>query len=202
MTGEGEHGGLAEPPESFSVQVVPACHRSVPSPRSKHITVRRCSLVRLCVTNTRLPQTTGVELPGPGKDMHQRTFWFVLQRRGSRFSEQMPFPSGPRQAGQFAPTALIVGAAPEGPRAGNGEWLCRCAFVTAVCLTNCRESNRKCRSDSSTLSSEPVQYSYFSSLNHFPTSAFGDARPQPAPQPRNQVLLVFERQGARNTPRR
>ena len=57
------------------------------------------------------PQTIGVEFPGAGSGTLQRTFWFVLQCNGRFVSWQTPLPSGPRQAGQFAPNALVAAAA-------------------------------------------------------------------------------------------
>ena len=50
-------------------------------------------------TKIRLPHTTGVEFPRSGKGVRQRTFWFVLQYKGSLRSREIPEPSGPRQAG-------------------------------------------------------------------------------------------------------
>jgi hypothetical protein len=58
--------------------------------------------------NTRSPHTTAVELQRSGKGVRQRTFSFVLQRRGRSFSLEIPFPSGPRQPGQGLAKAVPV----------------------------------------------------------------------------------------------
>jgi hypothetical protein len=43
----------------------------------------------------------GEELQGPGSWTHHRTFSVASHLTGRFFSEDTPFPSGPRQPGQF-----------------------------------------------------------------------------------------------------
>jgi hypothetical protein len=64
-----------------------------------------------CVMKTRFPQMIGVELPRSGSATRQRTFSFVLQRKGNLVSRQIPLPSAPRHAGQFSASAANVEAA-------------------------------------------------------------------------------------------
>jgi hypothetical protein len=54
---------------------------------------------------TRSPQTMGLELPGPGRGAFQRTFSIVFHLRGTFVSGECPWPSVPRQAGQFSAKA-------------------------------------------------------------------------------------------------
>ena len=67
--------------------------------------VRRCSFSTAWVIKTRLSQTMGVELPRSGSGMRQRTFWFVPHRSGRSWAGAIPFPEGPRHAGQLAANA-------------------------------------------------------------------------------------------------
>src|SRR5205823_5783723 len=105
VTGEAEHWGLVSWEGSFSAKTTPDCQSCFPVERSKQIRVRRLSFSMACVTNTRFPQITGVELPRSGSGTRQRTFWLVSQCKGSDVSEEIPWPVGPRQPGQFAPAA-------------------------------------------------------------------------------------------------
>src|SRR5688572_7690848 len=105
VTGEGVHGGLSSCDGSFSVHVTPDSQSSLPSRRSKHITLRRVPPFVAWVMKTRSPQTIGVELPRSGNGTRQATFSFVLQRSGRFFSLATPLPPGPRKPGQFAAQA-------------------------------------------------------------------------------------------------
>src|SRR5436189_6426889 len=104
VTGEAEHRGFASCVGSFSLYVRPDCQSSLPLARSKHITVRRFSSSTAWVMKTRLPQTIGVELPRSGRGVFQRMFFESLHSLGRSFLDETPFASGPRQAGQFAPS--------------------------------------------------------------------------------------------------
>src|SRR5207248_7313134 len=54
------------------------------------------------VTNTRLPQTTGVETPIPRSGACHATFCVSLQVTGRFFSGEIPASPGPRHAGQLS----------------------------------------------------------------------------------------------------
>src|SRR5262245_46914027 len=100
VTADGVHGGLSGGDCSPSVQVGPACQSNAPVRRFRHITVRRLSMawvMKICSF-----QTIGVELPRSGRATRQRTFSFVLQRKGRCVSRQIPLPSAPRHAGQLS----------------------------------------------------------------------------------------------------
>src|SRR5438477_11452733 len=101
--------------------MVSRCQRSLPSARPKQSRDRRYAdagppgrgggqsfFSEAWVTNTRSPQTTGVEFPSSGRFTFQRTFSVLLQWRGKPFSGECPCPSGPRQAGQSAAATGIV----------------------------------------------------------------------------------------------
>src|SRR5262245_54594380 len=103
VTGDGVHGGLSGGVCSGPFQVGPACQSNAPVRRFRHITVRRFStawVMKICSS-----QTIGVELPRSGRATRQRTFSFVLQRKGGFVSRQMPLPSAPRHAGQLSASA-------------------------------------------------------------------------------------------------
>src|SRR5262245_14308965 len=104
VTGDGVHEGLSGGACSGPVQVGPVCQSNSPLRRFKHITVRRFSMV--CVMKIRSFQTIGVELPRSGSATRQRTFSFVLQRKGRFASRQIPLPSAPRHAGQLPASAV------------------------------------------------------------------------------------------------
>src|SRR5262245_27840431 len=109
VIGDGVHGGLSGGVRSGSVQVGPACQSNAPVRRLKHITVRRVSTVwvmKICSF-----QTIGVELPRSGSATRQRTFSFVLQRKGRFVSRQIPLPSAPRHAGQLSASPARLEAA-------------------------------------------------------------------------------------------
>src|SRR5262245_45716828 len=103
VTGEGVHEGLSGGVCSGAVQVGPACQSNAPVRRFRHITVRRFWMA--WVMKIRSLQTIGVELPRSGSATRQRTFSFVLQRKGRFVSRQIPLPSAPRHAGQLSASA-------------------------------------------------------------------------------------------------
>src|SRR5262249_55474735 len=57
------------------------------------------------VTNTRSPQTTGVELPASGRGAFHRTFSLGDHFSGRSRSAEWPCPSGPRHPGQLSAKA-------------------------------------------------------------------------------------------------
>src|SRR6266566_5681005 len=99
VTGEPEQYGFDGCVGSFSFVVTPCSQSNSPLARLRHLTIRRSPTA--CVTNTRSPQTIGVELPGSGREIRHLTFSLVLHFTGRSFSSVMPVPSGPRHAGQF-----------------------------------------------------------------------------------------------------
>src|SRR5262245_59806188 len=103
VTGDGVHAGLSGGACSGPVQVGPACQSNAPVRRFRHITVRRFSMA--WVMKTCSFQTIGVELPRSGSATRQRTFSFVLQRKGRFVLRQIPLPSAPRHAGQLSASA-------------------------------------------------------------------------------------------------
>jgi len=54
------------------------------------------------VTNMRFSQATGEECAKPGTGDFLRTFLVMSHRSGIPFSEEIPNPPGPLQAGQFS----------------------------------------------------------------------------------------------------
>src|SRR5215510_2752161 len=108
VAGEAEQSGFASWVTSFSLYARPVCQSSLPSARSKLITVRRFSSSTAWVINTRSPQTIGVELPRLGNGVFHRIFFELFHSLGRFFSDATPFASGPRQAGQLAPSAVAA----------------------------------------------------------------------------------------------
>ena len=103
VTGDAEQNGFVPCVGSFSFVVTPASQSCLPSARFRHRSVRR--LATGWVRKMRSPQTMGVELPGSGSGMRQRTFSVLLQFKGRFFSVEMPSAFAPRQAGQLAAQA-------------------------------------------------------------------------------------------------
>src|SRR6185503_7857187 len=126
VTGEAEHCGLVEWVGSLSSGVTPPCQRVLPSVRSKQSNARRLSFFVACVTKTRFPQMMGVEFPLSGRGTRQRTFVFVSQRSGRFFSDVIPEPSGPRQAGQLAAGACKANESDRSAREENEAVFMEC----------------------------------------------------------------------------
>src|SRR5947209_16044620 len=89
-------------------------HRILPSAALRHSS-RRSSGAADC-TKTRSPQTTGDELPAPGRAVFQSTFFWV-HSTGTSLSSAAPVPLGPRKRGQLeAEAAAAQHAAAHRPR--------------------------------------------------------------------------------------
>jgi hypothetical protein len=84
--------------------------RTLPLLRSRQRTRHWVALSVAVVTKMRLPQTTGEDQPAPGMDVFQTTFDVALQCSGSFFSEEIPWPVGPRKRGQFSADSEKVNA--------------------------------------------------------------------------------------------
>src|SRR4030095_5803959 len=130
VTGDGVHAGLSKGVCSGPVQVGPACQSNSPVRRPRHITVRRFSMA--CVMKIRSFQTIGVELPRSGSATRQRTFSFVLQRKGRFVSRQIPLPSAPRHAGQLPASAAELRSETDTMAAGYVLSIGRYVRVRAV----------------------------------------------------------------------
>ena len=103
VTGEAEPYGLVLCVRSAVFTCTPACQSCFPVLLSKQSKPRFLSAANGCVTNTRSPQTIGVEFPGSGKGARQRTLFVAFHFVGKLMLAETPFPFGPRHAGQFSP---------------------------------------------------------------------------------------------------
>lgn len=73
--------------------------RTLPELRSMERSLRSCLSSRQVERKMRSLITMGEEWPLPGMEVFQRMFSVLFHLRGRFFSEEMPSPLGPRQAG-------------------------------------------------------------------------------------------------------
>src|SRR5262249_29792311 len=127
---------------SGPVQVGPACQSNSPVRLLKPITVRRFStawVMKICSF-----QTIGVELPRSGSVTRQRTFSFVLHRKGRLASRQIPLPFAPRQAGQLSASARELRREMDTAPAAYVFSIERCIRVHADCRFWGKVHSSKC----------------------------------------------------------
>src|SRR5687767_13412953 len=100
VAGEAEPYGLVLWVRSAAVTCTPTCQSCLPVLLSKQSRARFLSAASGWVTNTRSFQTIGVEFPGSGKGVRQRTLFVPSHLTGKLTLAERPLPVGPRQAGQ------------------------------------------------------------------------------------------------------
>src|SRR5205823_5323857 len=81
-------------------------HSTLPVAASRHISRRSLASAVADWTKSRLPATTGDELPLPGMRTFQSTPSSVVHLMGTSLSVDIPVPLGPRKRGQSPPLTI------------------------------------------------------------------------------------------------